>query len=93
MEMNKDHIAAHDRSSYHRDEILASEQCGCFYCGEIFAPSNIMGWIDDEQTAMCPFCGIDSVIGSKSGYPVTADFLDKMNEYWFQTTIKYEEIK
>ncbi len=37
----------------------------------------------EEQTALCPFCNIDSLIGESSGYPITKDFLIKMKEYWF----------
>ena len=35
-----------------------------FYCNRIFDAEKIHEWIDDEngQTAVCPFCGIDSVI-------------------------------
>ena len=28
-------------------------------------------------------CDIDSVIGDSSGFPITKEFLKKMNEYWF----------
>jgi uncharacterized paraquat-inducible protein A len=74
---------AHRHSSSHRSELLASELCGCFYCEAIYAPSEITDWIDDGQTALCARCGIDSVIGTKSGFPVTAEFLGEMNRYWF----------
>ena len=37
----------------------------------VFKPADILEWTDDDQTALCPNCGIDSVIGDKSGYPVT----------------------
>ena len=51
------------------------------YC---FKPADILEWTDDDQTALCPNCGIDSVIGDKSGYPVTdLDFLKQMHTYWF----------
>jgi hypothetical protein len=54
----------------------------------VFPPSEIEEWVDaDEQgigqTALCPNCGIDSVIGSKSGYPTTKEFLQAMGEHWF----------
>jgi len=82
-----DIIRAHRHSSRHRDEVLASAQCGCFYCCAVFAPSEITKWIDDwegvGQTAMCPHCGIDSVIGDESGYPVTRVFLAEMKAHWF----------
>jgi len=34
-----DHIRAHRHTSRHRQEVQASERCGCFYCRAIFAPS------------------------------------------------------
>jgi hypothetical protein len=80
---------AHTHSSKHRSEVLASRTCGCFYCGQIFEPSQIEDWCDptddDEAgtTAICPFCGIDSVIGDRSGYPITAQFLSAMKSHWF----------
>jgi hypothetical protein len=85
----EDYIAAHEHCIYHREEILSSKVCGCFYCLSIFPPSEINNWIDipaDKnlgQTALCPRCEIDSVIGDKSGYPITKDFPKKMKEYWF----------
>jgi len=80
-----DHLSAHKHSSRHRGELEASEICGCFYCLRVYPPKEIQEWIDDETTALCPHCGIDSVIGSKSGYPITAEFLQKMKEHWFDS--------
>ena len=79
--------SAHKRSSCHREEIMGSEFCGCFYCLQVFAPAEIKEWIEEEYplgaTALCPKCGIDSVIGTGSGYPVTREFLSEMHEHWF----------
>ena len=50
---------------------------------ESFSPSRISQWIDQEQTALCPECEIDSVIGSASGYPITKEFLERMHAHWF----------
>jgi hypothetical protein len=77
-------LKAHKHSSGHRAEILKSSLCGCFHCLSVYPSSKIEEWIDDGECAMCPKCGIDSVIGSASGYPVTAEFLKEMQEYWFQ---------
>ncbi len=80
---------AHHHSSNHREEILSSRECGCFHCGQGFSPSQITEWTDstDEDTegttAMCPFCGIDSVIGDQSGFPVKDAFLLELNKHWF----------
>ncbi len=91
--MKKDNITAHNCSSNHREQILKSDICGCFYCLNIFHPKEIIEWVDegDEkgkqntegQTALCPKCGIDSVLGSASGYPIEKEFLSKMKEHWF----------
>ncbi|WP_173391538.1 cytoplasmic protein [Rhodopirellula baltica] len=82
-----DLITAHKHSSNHRDEIVRSDTCGCFYCMAVFQASEITEWIDEvdgvDTTAMCPSCGIDSVIGSAAGYPITADFLRAMHGHWF----------
>ena len=80
--------AAHKRSIRHRTEIEASAVCGCFYCKETFAPGEIEDWTDtgnpvSEQTALCPRCGIDSVIGDRSGFALTPEFLSEMNKAWF----------
>lgn len=45
---------------------------------------NIQEWIDDGDTAICPSCGIDSVIGSASSYPITPEFLTAMQKFWFE---------
>lgn len=76
--------SAHAHSSDHRQSLEESETCGCFYCKSTFRPDEVREWIDGGQTALCPRCGIDSVLGSKSGYPVTdVRFLSAMASYWF----------
>ena len=78
--------SAHKRASRHRDEVLASELCGCFCCGDTFQPAEIVEWIHEcdgvGATAICPRYGIDSVIGSRSGIPLTPEFLRDMKDYW-----------
>jgi hypothetical protein len=82
------HLAAHAHSSDHRKEVLRSDFCGCFYCLEIYSPARILDWVDEDiegvgKTALCPECGIDSVIGSASGYPISKEFLRTMHDHWF----------
>ena len=79
-------------------EIGQSDLCGCFYCLQTFTPADIRDWVTERpryndlgdliseegsKSAMCPRCGIDSVIGSAAGFPLTADFLGRMKSYWF----------
>ena len=77
-------IAAHKHSSKHRAELEKSEKCGCFFCLRIYSPSEIEDWTDGENTAICPHCSVDSVIGDASGYPITKEFLQEMRNYWFR---------
>ena len=82
--MNDDAFLAHKYSSNHQEKLSKDKKCGCFYCGKIFKPSEITFWIQDLLgTAVCPYCGIDSVIGAYSGYPITKEFLAKMHKRWF----------
>lgn len=67
-------------------ELFEQEQkCGCFFCGKIFSSEEITQYIDDEEgdTAVCPFCKIDSVIGESCGYEITEELLKEMHDYWF----------
>ncbi len=75
---------AHEHCTNNKSEIEKSEKCGCFYCLEIFDKGRIENWIDENcDTALCPFCGNDSVIGDKSGFEITKEFLTEMKESWF----------
>ena len=83
---------AHRHSALHGAEIARSAICGCFHCGQIYTRAEITDWLDDRiegkegRTALCPRCGIDSVIGSASGFPITAAFLGAMRHHWFDNT-------
>lgn len=89
-----DVIAAHDHCRDHRVDLADSSVCGCFQCCRIFDPELIVDWLDPApemveeagrpgQTARCPWCGIDAVIGDRSGFAITQMFLEAMRTYWF----------
>lgn len=83
-EKMKDLEVAYKFSSKNKLMLEKDTKCGCFYCLEIFQPSEIVEWIDDSpETAECPYCSIDAVIGESSGYPITKEFLEKMHNKWF----------
>ena len=71
-------------SSQHRTLLQQSERSGCFYCLETFAYSEIEDWCDDEQTAMCPHCGIDAVLGSASVEALIPELLQAMHRAYFE---------
>lgn len=81
--MDKQFQSAHRFSSQHRKELEKDKICGCFYCEKVFQPTEITDWIDHGNTALCPYCGIDAIIGESSGYPITEQFLKGMHMEWF----------
>lgn len=78
-----DLIDAHRFSSSHRAQLPKDQSCGCFFCLSIFDPKEIDTWLEPEATAICPYCGVDTIIGRSSDYPITKEFLQKMRELWF----------
>ena len=72
---------AHGKSSKHRQEVLSSRIAGCFFCCNVFPPDKITKWIDENETAICPLCGIDAVLPNNGEYEIW--FLRMMHRYWF----------
>ena len=71
-------VEAHLHSYRNRRALEQADVCGCFHCLKIFSPKEIAEYVDDHQTAICPYCAVDAVIGENSGFPVTQDFLLRM---------------
>jgi hypothetical protein len=71
-----------------------SERAGCFHCLAIYDSSEIIEWIDDiagttrattrAVTALCPRCGIDSVLPSAAPIKISPELLAVMHQYWFE---------
>ena len=36
--------------------------CGCFHCLHIYEATEVIDWIDDGETPLCPHCGVDAVM-------------------------------
>lgn len=81
--------SAHKYCSDNKAQLEAEQKCGCFYCRKIFPSSEIKDWIKEgtSGTALCPYCGIDAVIGENTGYAITDDFLHKMHLRWFDSGV------
>jgi Zn finger protein HypA/HybF involved in hydrogenase expression len=94
-----DLLAAHRHTLNNRAELDVSSICGCCACMEIFEPTEIVAWTGldisafnnpnalNAETAICPKCGSESLIGSKAGYTINPNFLSRMNQAWFQKTV------
>jgi len=74
----------HQFCTKNQDLLLKSDKCGCFYCGKIFSPTLIEEWIDEGETALCPYCDIDSVIPEHEYYELNEKLLIEMGKHWFE---------
>ena len=81
----------HHYSSRHRQMVERAAMCGCFYCGALFSSHEIDTWCDEPEesvsagtTAICPRCGIDSVLPDNiPGVPLNTELLTAMRQYFF----------
>ena len=80
--------AAREHASRHRAEVQASARCACFFCFHTFPQTAIKAWVDSDQTALCPACGIDAVIGDASKHRLDGTFLRQMHTRFFASTRK-----
>jgi hypothetical protein len=97
--MHNELLAAYRYTTNNHAQIQGSKVCGCCNCQSIFPPDEIVAWTGldmnnfsdpaavDQQTAMCPRCGTEAVLGDKAGFPINPGFLARMNDAWFQKTI------
>lgn len=79
-----DIFTLHKLSINNKRIIEVSKNCGCFHCLKIFNSSEIKKWVIDSKdyTAICPYCGIDSVIGD-SNLKLNKRMLKEMNTFFF----------
>ena len=76
--------------------VKESNKCGCFSCGKIFDASELEeSYIKEGSgiiTALCPYCGIDSVVPD-SKVELTPKLILQMNREWFGGDKEKEIIK
>jgi hypothetical protein len=72
----------HEKSRRNRSSLAKSAICACFYCFNEYPYKQIVEWIDNEKTALCPRCGIDAVVGFDSP-AVDREMLRKLHDRWF----------
>ena len=78
--------SAHKNCTNNRAAIKASTLCGCFYCEAIYPAEEVREYVCGND-AVCPRCGIDSVIADASGLNLTAAFLNAMYIRWFEDDV------
>ena len=75
-------LILHKKSYGNRAEVERLPRVACFFCVRYFDPNEMTEWTDGGITAMCPQCGIDSVIPADGLSPA---ILHAMNDHWFGT--------
>jgi hypothetical protein len=73
---------AHKHCGNNREVIAVSANCGCFHCLEIYPAAEVREYTSPAD-AICPKCGIDSVLADASGVEINVLFLSAMCERWF----------
>lgn len=68
-------------------ELLNSNECGCYFCRHIFPARLVNEWNDEDGhvSAVCPECGMTTVIGDASGVPLSKQLLKEMNLCFFDS--------
>ena len=83
MRQDKRYEEIYKHSCRNHAELKQSLKCGCFSCGRIFDATEVEDYIDDGETALCPYCGVDSVIGDASGIELNPKLLNELNKMYF----------
>ena len=68
----------HKLSSNHRELIKVANKATCFYCFNSIKYEDIADWIDNDNTAVCPCCGVDSVVPN-----ITSNLIKHINKEYF----------
>jgi len=56
------------------------DECGCYHCIRTFSVEEVVEFTDQGTTALCPYCGMDSVLPGT----VNKVFLEKAYSMYFK---------
>lgn len=73
----------HDYSSKNKDLIEKSDKCYCFSCKKVMNSNEVTRYLAIENTALCPYCGIDAIIPDYIDEEINNELIEHMNKYWF----------
>ena len=88
MYTKQDWKKASDLSIYNKDIIDKSDRAACYYCVCEFKASDVVEFVDeDDNTGLCPHCGIDAVLGDATGLPIfDIKYLTAMHKFAYTRT-------
>ncbi len=77
-------MKAREFSFNNKESIQNSQKAACYCCMNFLNATDIKDYTSDDNSAICPICGTDAVIGDASGQPIDImQFLEHMNWYGF----------
>ncbi len=74
---------AHKLITTNKQLLAESQMAGCYYCLEIYPAKEVEEFLEVENTALCPKCGIDCVLGDKIDFPLNKEVLQELHNFWF----------
>ena len=74
---------AHLHTASNATEFEEAKECGCICCRRIFSADEVEDFAEHGETAICPYCGCDSVIADSSGINLTKELLSALNKKYF----------
>lgn len=77
----------HMNTSRNRDDIARSKLCFCLDCRAVSKNEEVVHFIDNGETATCPFCGMDALLGDASGVRFSAQALLDTHMNYFNYSI------
>ena len=84
MEKKDDRLKdAHLHTANNASELEAAKECGCICCQRIFPADEVEDFAEHGETAICPYCGCDSLIADTSGIKLTNELLSELNKKYF----------
>jgi NAD-dependent SIR2 family protein deacetylase len=72
----------YQHSRLNRPFMVPGSGCRCFHCLKEFAAEEVSRWTDGGETALCPRCGIDSVL-SNNADELTDDLIRQLQATFF----------
>jgi hypothetical protein len=80
----------HKHSRLNRRFMTPGVACRCFHCLHAFLAEQIAHWIDDDKTALCPLCGIDSVLSNNID-TLSDTLIQQLHAAYFGSSRKYTD--
>ncbi len=92
LDYNHDLEEAHKYSYNNKKLLTRFTDVACFYCISFYTVAEIKEWVNKATTALCPKCGIDSVIPNPDNL-LNESMLREMYQYFFEHSIYSVKMK